>query len=250
MRLVVADTSPLNYLVLIGQVEILPALFEKVFVPQIVRNELRHDEAPERVRRWIGEPPSWLEIAAEEHVGDDPDLRHLDDGEPAAILLAVRIGAELLLIDDRDGVIAARSRGFAVTGTLGLLDLAAGRGMIRLNDAVERLKKTSFRCHPDVLNALLARHPPRPPAHPTCRLRRRAAIERSVRELAALTGETVTAAIRHAAEERLQRVRRKHAGRSLAEEILEIGRRCAALPDRETRTADEILGYDAHGLPG
>ena len=86
MRLVVADTSPLNYLVLIGQVEILPALFEKVFVPQIVRNELRHDEAPERVRRWIGEPPSWLEIAAEEHVGDDPDLRHLDDGEPAAIL--------------------------------------------------------------------------------------------------------------------------------------------------------------------
>ena len=77
-----------------------------------------------------------------------------------------------------------------------------------------------------------------------------AATERSVRELAALTGETVTAAIRHAAEERLQRVRRKHAGRSLAEEILEIGRRCAALPDRETRTADEILGYGAHGLPG
>jgi predicted nucleic acid-binding protein len=113
MRLVVADTSPLNYLVLIGQVEILPALFEKVFVPQIVRNELRHDEAPERVRRWIGEPPSWLEIAAEEHVGDDPDLRHLDDGERAAILLAVRIGAELLLIDDRDGVIAARSRGLS-----------------------------------------------------------------------------------------------------------------------------------------
>lgn len=40
MRLVVADTSPLNYLVLIGQVEFLPALFERVFIPQIVRNEL------------------------------------------------------------------------------------------------------------------------------------------------------------------------------------------------------------------
>jgi len=53
MRLVVADTSPLNYLVLIGQVELLPALFEKVFVPQIVGNELRHDEAPESVRRVI-----------------------------------------------------------------------------------------------------------------------------------------------------------------------------------------------------
>ncbi len=76
------------------------------------------------------------------------------------------------------------------------------------------------------------------------------ATEKSVRELAALTGETVTAAIRHAAEERLQRVRRKQAGRDLAEEILEIGRRGAALPDQDRRTADEILGYDEHGLPG
>ena len=44
MRLVVADTSPLNYLILIGQVEVLPVLFERVFVPQIVENELRHSE--------------------------------------------------------------------------------------------------------------------------------------------------------------------------------------------------------------
>src|SRR5712691_11653288 len=51
MRLVVADTSPLNYLVLIGQVEILPALFERIFVPQTVENELRQNEAPESVDR-------------------------------------------------------------------------------------------------------------------------------------------------------------------------------------------------------
>jgi antitoxin VapB len=73
--------------------------------------------------------------------------------------------------------------------------------------------------------------------------------EQIVRELAAVTGESVTAAVRRAAEERLQRVRRQPAGRSLAEEILEIGRRCAALPDLDTRTADEILGYDEAGLP-
>jgi predicted nucleic acid-binding protein len=160
MRLVVADTSPLNYLILIGQVELLPALFEKVFVPQIVGNELRHDEAPESVRRWITEPPLWLEIVPAEHDGDDPDLLRLDDGERAAILVAIRMRAELLLMDDRDGVNVARNRGFAVTGTLGILDLAASRGMIRVKDAVERLKNTSFRCHPDVLDALLARHSP------------------------------------------------------------------------------------------
>src|SRR5436190_1826704 len=102
MRLVVADSSPLNYLVLIGQVEILPALFEKVFVPQIVQNELHNNEAPESVRRWIAAPPSWLEIVQEKQESDEPDLLQLDDGERAAILLAIRIGAELLLIDDRD----------------------------------------------------------------------------------------------------------------------------------------------------
>ena len=73
------------------------------------------------------------------------------------------------------------------------------------------------------------------------------ATEKSVRELAALTGESVTTAVRRAAEERLQRVRR--AERRLADEILEIGRRCASLPDLDTRSADEILGYDEHGLP-
>ena len=75
------------------------------------------------------------------------------------------------------------------------------------------------------------------------------ATEKFVRELAALTGESVTAAIHRAAEERLQRVRRERSGRSLAAEILEIGERCAALPDLDARSADEILGCDAHGLP-
>ncbi len=75
------------------------------------------------------------------------------------------------------------------------------------------------------------------------------ATEKFVRKLAAVAGESVTTAVRRAAEERLQRVRRQRTGRSLAAEILEIGRRCAALPDLDTRPADEVLGYDEHGLP-
>ena len=74
--------------------------------------------------------------------------------------------------------------------------------------------------------------------------------EKSVQELAAITGETVATAVRRAAEERLQRVRRDRRGRSLAAELLEIGRRCASLPDLDRRTADEVLGYHEHGLPG
>ena len=73
--------------------------------------------------------------------------------------------------------------------------------------------------------------------------------EQLVRELAALTGESVTTAIRRAAEERISRVRRSRGGGGLAAELVEIGRRCAALPDLDERTPDEILGYDEHGLP-
>jgi len=72
--------------------------------------------------------------------------------------------------------------------------------------------------------------------------------ERYVRELAKATGEGVTVAVRKAAQERLQRVRRDRTGR-LAAELLQIGARCAALPDLDLRDPDEILGYDEHGLP-
>jgi antitoxin VapB len=73
--------------------------------------------------------------------------------------------------------------------------------------------------------------------------------EKVVRDLAALTGETVTTAVRRAAEERLQRVRRRLGGRILVAEILEIAEHCASLPDLDTHPADEILGYDRDGLP-
>ena len=73
--------------------------------------------------------------------------------------------------------------------------------------------------------------------------------ERSARELAAATGEGITLAVRKAVEERLVRVRRDRGGRGIAAELMSIGAHCAALPDLDSRSADEILGYDEHGLP-
>ena len=75
------------------------------------------------------------------------------------------------------------------------------------------------------------------------------ATDRVVRELAALTGEGVTAAVRKSVEERLSRVRRRIVRRSLAAQLLEIADHCAALPVLDNRSADEILGYDENGLP-
>jgi antitoxin VapB len=69
------------------------------------------------------------------------------------------------------------------------------------------------------------------------------------RALAKTTGETLTAAVVQALRERLIRVRRARAKRRLADELDEIALHCAALPVRDQRSADEIVGYDEQGLP-
>jgi len=160
MRLVVADTGPLNYLVLIGESDILPKLFEIVLVPEAVHTELRHRDAPPTVRAWADRPPAWLDIRpVPAAAADDPTLRALDDGERAALALARALGADLILMDDRAAVAVAHEQGFAVTGTLGILDLAARRGLLDLGAAFARLKATNFRCRPEIMDALLAQRP-------------------------------------------------------------------------------------------
>jgi antitoxin VapB len=73
--------------------------------------------------------------------------------------------------------------------------------------------------------------------------------DRLAREMAALTGETLTDAIRIALAERLERERLKRGQPGdLAARIRAIGEHCASLPDQDTRSPDEILGYDETGL--
>ena len=57
MQLVVADTGRLHYLVLTGDIELLPKLFEHVLVPRVVRDELADAEAPQAVQDWIAHAP-------------------------------------------------------------------------------------------------------------------------------------------------------------------------------------------------
>lgn len=73
--------------------------------------------------------------------------------------------------------------------------------------------------------------------------------DRLAREVAALTGETLTEAVRKALAERLEREQRRRDAKGLIERLNEIASHCAALPDVDTRSADEIIGYDDLGLP-
>ena len=161
MRLIVADTGPINYLILIGEIDVLPILFDNVILPAAVQAELTDPDAPPSVRQWIANPPPWLDIY-ETQGGQSyfDSMEGLDEGEVAAIALAASPRADLLLMDDRKGVIAARLKGLRVTGTLGILDIAAQRGLVHFAQAVNRLRRTTFRIPDAILDSLLKKHAP------------------------------------------------------------------------------------------
>jgi antitoxin VapB len=73
--------------------------------------------------------------------------------------------------------------------------------------------------------------------------------DRLARELAAKTGETLTEAIITALRERLRREQGRRRGPRLRDEIQAIRQRCAALPLKDLRSPDEVLGYDNQGFP-
>ena len=101
--------------------------------------------------------PGWLEVSVVSTC-DDASLGRLDEGEKSAIALGLSLSADLILIDDRRGAAAARGKGFEVTGTLGILDLAARRGMVDLYEALARLRATNFRRREELFAALLKQH--------------------------------------------------------------------------------------------
>jgi predicted nucleic acid-binding protein len=159
MSLVIADTGPVHYLILIEQISLLPILFENVVIPTTVRNEMLAPKTPDAVREWILRPPAWLQVFPDPaSEADDAVLDELDEGEQAALRLAVSLQATLVLMDDRAGVVAAKRKGLLVTGTLGVLDLAAERSFIQIEAAIERLAATNFRYSQRLIESIVEKH--------------------------------------------------------------------------------------------
>ncbi len=153
MKAVVADTSPLNYLVLIGEVDVLADLYAEVLVPEIVIAELTDSEAPATVALWASSLPAWIDVRPTP--ASTERLENLDEGERAAILLAeTQPSPVLLLIDDAEGLAEAERRNIAVTGTLGVLRAATLRDLVDLPAALARLRATNFRCPVALLEEL------------------------------------------------------------------------------------------------
>ena len=156
--IVIADTTPLNHLILIDQIHVLGVLYGRVIVPQAVLSELQAQATPQKVKAWISKRPDWLEVNRTSFAAD-PGLARLDRGEHDAILLAQTLAADLLLMDDLGGRHEAARRNLKIAGTLTVLYLGARRGLVQDFPAtLEHLRQTGFRASPEIIQLFLDRH--------------------------------------------------------------------------------------------
>ncbi|NES18916.1 MAG: DUF3368 domain-containing protein [Symploca sp. SIO3E6] len=153
--IVVSDTSPICYLLLINQIDILQTLYNSVTIPQTVADELRASESPPVVKRWIAQPPDWLEIQPIK-TPQWVELGKLDPGEREAILLAEELKASLVILDDKAARRIATERGLKIIGLLGIVKDAARAGLLNLETTFEQLQEVGFWVAPSLLERLLA----------------------------------------------------------------------------------------------
>lgn len=156
--IVVADTTPLNYLILIEEIELLPRLYEKVLIPPAVHAEMLRPKAPPAVQAWASSLPQWCEIR-QLSSGTPVMMAELDPGEREAIALALDSCVEMLLIDDNEGRREALRLSLKVAGTIAVLEKGSQRGFTDFRKALKRLDGTNFRISASIRAAFLARNP-------------------------------------------------------------------------------------------
>lgn len=155
----VSNTTPLRYLIAIEQQHLLGKLFEKVFVPVAVHEELTDVRTPEIVRRGVASLPAWFEVRKvdETQVTTFPVTLHR--GERQAILLAEALPTDILLIDEQIGRTIALSRNLPLSGTLGVLERADRMGFVTdFPQVIRQLKASGFFVTGSLEQHLLERH--------------------------------------------------------------------------------------------
>lgn len=125
---VVSNTTPLISLASIDQIDLLQALFGKIYLPESVYQEIkarkRHGYSEIEAEYFEVNPVPEQQISTQLSVD-------LDRGERDAIVFALVLPADLLLMDERLGYQIAKWQGLRVIGTLGVLRLAKQKGLIQ-----------------------------------------------------------------------------------------------------------------------
>lgn len=153
--IVVSDTSPITNLAAIGQLDLLPDLYQKVIIPSAVYRELTAAEG--RYPGAIVQSLDWIEVCDVSNSLLVTALRiELDEGEAEAIALAQERAADLLLLDERRGRLAAGRFGLRVVGLLGVLIDAKRRGLIlQIKPLLDELIRIGFRISQELYERVL-----------------------------------------------------------------------------------------------
>jgi predicted nucleic acid-binding protein len=142
--IVISDTSPINYLVLIGEIDLLAELYQTIIIPSAVFGELSAEASPVKVKKWLENKPDWL-LIKEPLVDVSLTTFGLDVGESEAIQLAKELAADLLIIDEKQGRKIAKEQGLKIIGIIGVLALAIEKNLIDADVIIAKLENTSFR---------------------------------------------------------------------------------------------------------
>jgi uncharacterized protein len=128
--IVVSDTSPLTYLIQVGEVLLLKKLFDEVVIPPAVYDELNIVALHQATLKELLEQ-EWLNVQtpANEFLQRIHPFR-LDKGETEALALALALKADYIIIDERSGSEAANQLQIPATGLIGVLIAAKKQGMI------------------------------------------------------------------------------------------------------------------------
>jgi uncharacterized protein len=156
--IVVADTSVLLNLALVGQIELLPTLFGRVLIPEAVHSEFERLAASSG--RFTGlKLPTWVQTHPLTHPQASEEMRkRLDPGESEAICLAIELNADAVLMDESEGRSIAQARGLRTIGILGILIEARRKGLLlAIAPVIDDLRmKAKFRLADSLVNQVLA----------------------------------------------------------------------------------------------
>lgn len=157
--IIVSNTSPINNLAAIGYLHLLEQLYNTVYIPEGVYQELMAVETPVTVSTLV-KSTQWIKV---ENITNPVQVtllqQQLHRGEAEAIALAIQLNAELLLIDEKRGRMVADNLNLKITGVLGILIKAKNQGLIpAIKPLLKQLKnKAGFWIKPELYINILER---------------------------------------------------------------------------------------------
>ena len=154
---VVADATPLHYLILIDEIDLLRELYGTILIPNAVVGELSRPQTPSRVREWMSSLPRWVKVVLPRSF--DLPFAELGLGEREAISIAQMSPVSILLTDDRGARESAATLGIQTVPTVRVLSTASDLGLVDFEDAMRRLRLTNFRISNKVIESLISRRP-------------------------------------------------------------------------------------------